>query len=213
MGRNKALLPIPDEGTPLLTHIVRRLQHLAEDGLIIVTNDPELAPALALPRNVRYLADAYPGAGALGGLATGLRACPAWGIFVACDMPLVNPALFAYLRRLALEVNGEMNGQRVARWDAVVPLVDGHGQPFHALYHPRCLSAIEARLAAGKLQAAGFLDQVRTRWVGEDELRPLDPALQSFTNVNTPAEWEQACVLLCESNGVRRERRSELAVR
>jgi molybdopterin-guanine dinucleotide biosynthesis protein A len=30
---------------------------------------------------------------------------------------------------------------------------------------------------------------VRVRTVPEDELRAVDPTLQSFTNANTPQEW------------------------
>ena len=44
--------------------------------------------------------DDYPGAGALGGLATGLARCSGWAIAVACDMPLVDPRLFAALAAL-----------------------------------------------------------------------------------------------------------------
>ena len=40
------------------------------------------------------------------------------------------------------------------------------------------------------------MPHVRTRFVGEDELRLADPDLYSFFNANTPDEWAQALSLL-----------------
>jgi hypothetical protein len=40
---------------------------------------------------------------------------------------------------------------------------------------------------------------VRVRYVQEDELRLLDPALHSFFNANTPAEWEAALNMMREN--------------
>ena len=66
----------------------------------------------------------------------------------------------------------------------------------HALYHPRCLPFVQARLAAGERRAICFLPDVRVRFVQEAELQQVDPMLQSFFNANTPAEWAQALALL-----------------
>ncbi|MCA1593355.1 MAG: molybdenum cofactor guanylyltransferase [Acidobacteria bacterium] len=42
--------------------------------------------------------------------------------------------------------------------------------------------------------ASRLLRQVRTHWVGFDELSRLDGADCFFVNVNTPEEYEQACL-------------------
>ncbi len=185
MGQDKALLTVPTSGQPLLHHIIQRLRHLPIEQLIVVSNHLTVAP-FELP--VTFVPDAYPGAGALGGIATGLQLCKAWGIFVACDMPLVNPRVFQFLCELANEQNAEGGDQ----WEAVVPHIDGYAQPLHALYQRRVLPAIQKRLAAGELRAASFLDDVRVRWVSETELRPIDPDFHSFFNANTPKEWTAA---------------------
>ncbi len=185
MGRPKALLPVPGSGQPLALHIVRRLRPLAPGGLVVVTNQVEIARLFPPEEGVLVLGDAYPG-GPLGGLATGLGACAGWAMAVACDMPLVSREVFAWLIQL---VSRELDAEGSARWDAVVPLVAGYPQSFHALYHRRCLPAIEATLQRGERRVAGFLADVRTRYVTEEEVRPLDPALRSFLNVNTPEEW------------------------
>src|SRR5690606_2957178 len=113
-----------------------------------------------------------------------------WALLVACDLPLINPALCARLAAIAHEDGG------ADQWDAVVPVIDSRDEPMHALYHPRCLEVIRALIAADERRAAAFLPHVRTRYVTEPELRLIDPDLRSFINVNTPEEWNAALRLL-----------------
>ncbi len=176
MGQPKALLPMPGSGEPLIRHIATQLLPLADD-LLVIANDPAVADALQ-PLPTRWLTDAYPDSGPLGGLATGLAACQGWCICVACDLPFVQPTLFRYL----IDQTGD-------GWDAIVPLVEDRPQPLHALYHHRALAAVEAALQTGKRRMDSFTSQVRVRFVTEDEVRPIDPELRSFVNVNTPEEW------------------------
>lgn len=185
MGTPKALLPMPQNGKPLLRHLLDQLAPIATGATVVVLNDRRLADALRLGEGVQVVPDAYPDGGPLGGIATGLRLCPGWAILLACDMPLVKPAVVRYLCSLAGPA-----------WRAIVPVVDQMPQPFHALYHRQLLSVIEKKLATGTRRAASFLDEVPTRWVSETELRPFDPALHSFINVNTPEEWAAACALM-----------------
>lgn len=193
MGQPKALLPVPPTNQALLLRIYCQLQGLVQHTCVIA-NDPNLPLRAGLPSAVPILADAYPNSGPLGGIATGLAACPDWGLFVACDMPLLNPALFAWFQGLA----SEQMPAGIERWDAIVPIIDNYPEPLHALYHRRCLPAIEARLAQGDRRANSFLPDVRVRNVADDELRRLDPELRSFFNANTPEEWDQALAMLRE---------------
>lgn len=191
MGTAKALLPVPPHGTPLIAHIAARLALLAADALVVVTNEPALPQAAQLPPGTIFVADAYPDTGTLGGIATGLQQASGWALVVACDLPLVSVELCAMLAGLAGE---QVEGQE--RWDAVVPVVDGYEEPLHALYHRRCLPAIEARLAAGQRRVISFMPDVRTLYVQEEQLRAADPQLHSFFNTNTPEEWAEAMRLL-----------------
>jgi molybdopterin-guanine dinucleotide biosynthesis protein A len=191
MGRSKALLPVPPAGMPLIAHVAQRLAVLPLAGVIVVANAPELPVQAHLPAATLFVPDAYPGTGTLGGIASGLQQVAGWAIVVACDLPLVSAALFARLAQLAAEQadDGE-------RWDAVVPVVGGYAEPLHALYHRRCLPAIETRLAQGQRRVISFLADVRTRDVSEEDLRTVDPDLHSFVNANTPAEWDAALQVL-----------------
>lgn len=191
MGAAKPLLPVPPHATPLIAHIAARLAPLGAARLVVVTNDPALPAQAQLPPHTLFVPDVYPDTGALGGIATGLQHAPGWAAVVACDLPLVSAALFQLLVALAGEkTDGE------DRWDAIVPVVGGYQEPLHALYHRRCLTAIEAQLAAGQRRVISFMPDVRTRYMAEDELRAVDAELHSFFNTNTPEEWTEALRLL-----------------
>ena len=196
MGRPKALLPTPPDGVPLIAHVARRLSPLGVTRTIVVANDPDLPIQAGLPPGTLFVPDAYPETGTLGGIATGLQQVAGWAIVVACDLPLVSAGLFALLAALASEQ--EAGGDR---WDAIVPVVGGYEEPLHALYHRRCLPAIEARLAQGQRRVISFMGDVRTCYVAEADLRRADPQLHSFINANTPEEWQTARQLLVAPDG------------
>ncbi len=208
MGQPKALLAVPTPApapapTPaparsLIIHIAARLQPLAPTQTFVVANAAvahglrawrQAVPDDDAPDDFALLPDREPPAGPLGGLAMGLARCKGWAALVACDMPLVNPALFEELLR-------EVGEQPAEGLDAVVPVVAGRAQPLHALYHRRCLPAIETRLQAGERRMDAFFADVNVRYVDEEQLRSIEPTLQSFTNVNTPQAWRGALALL-----------------
>ncbi len=189
-GRHKALLPVPPRGQPLIDYIVGLLAPLSPAEVVIVANSPAVREAVETREqpSARVVLDLWPGSGSMGGIATGLTYCRDWAIVAACDMPFVNLALFGMLCQLASEVDGD--GRR--RWDAVVPRVDGYPQMLHTLYHVDMLPSFRRCMRDGDLKLLRVLHGTRVRYVGEEEMTPVDPGLRSFTNVNTPAEWELA---------------------
>lgn len=188
MGRNKALLRLGDE--LLIVRIMRRLQPLATAGAIVVTNDADVAGVVDAEPGVRVVADHWPQGGALGGLASGLALSSGWTMAVACDMPFVDAGLFRHLASLANDA-----------CDAVVPQTESHAQGFHALYHPRCLPAMEACLDEGRLALMAALDRLRVRWVAGDELAYAMTTADAFLNVNTPEEWAAVQMRLHNKTG------------
>jgi len=197
MGMDKALLAVPPHGTPLIRHVIDQLSGLVSGQTFVIANDPSLAAKAGLPPSVHQIPDRYPGAGSLGGLATGLALCSGWAMVIACDMPLVSPALFAKLAALTGETGVTKACGKV--WDAIIPTTEGYPQPLHGLYHRRCLPAMEAMLGQGNLRIVNLYGSIRVRYVDEPELRRIDPDLHSFFNVNTPEDWQQALLLMSQS--------------
>ena len=185
LGRDKAIEPL--DGHSLITRVIDRLSHLTQETVVVVVNDDERASVLPLPDSAKVAVDAYPDKGSLGGIFTGLSAAEAgWGIVVACDMPFLNTDLLRHMLSLR-------DGT-----DAVVPIVETRPEPTHAVYSKACLPHIERRLKADDLKIARFFDEVRVRFVPEEEVDKLDPDHLSFFNINTQQDLDRALALVAQ---------------
>jgi molybdopterin-guanine dinucleotide biosynthesis protein A len=174
MGRPKALLPFNDE--PLIAHIVRALQHLFPDIVVVAAPDQELPQ---LPATLAR--DEVPFQGPVGGIFYGLKAAGGEFCFVtSCDAAFLNYSLILNLL------------SQISNYDVVVPFWQNRFQPLHAVYRRSVLPLLQAQLARGELRPIFLYDKVRTRKIGEEEIRRCDPEGLSFLNMNTPADYEFA---------------------
>ena len=124
------------------------------------------------------VSDIVPGCGPLGGLHAALTRARHDTLFlVACDMPYVSTALIEYLLSLAGGV------------DAVVPRSKRGYHPMCAVYTRACLEPAAARLADRRLTMRELLENVRTRAVELEEIRPFGDPEKLLANVNTPADY------------------------
>ncbi len=183
MGRDKAFVELA--GKPLIQHTLDRCADLGQAETILITNQPAAYAHLNLP----MYGDAMPGTGALGGIYTALLRgqCPIL-LALACDMPFVNSALLRF-----------MLAQLDANTDIVVPRVNDYPQGMHAIYRKSCLDAIRQQLQRNRLKIIGFYPAMRVRYLDEADYAAFDPQARSFTNLNTPAELEQARAQLLDS--------------
>lgn len=172
MGSDKANLLLG--GQTLLQRVIATMQQIFP-RVIISVRQPR--PDIALPQvcDERAGAGAPPGAGPLAGLVAGLsQVNTPWAFAVACDMPFVAPALVEQLAKYR------------SKYQAVVPVVQGHPQPLAAFYAAGCLAAMRAHLAGGgKRSLRAALEQLQVRYVDEAELLQADPALRSFFDLDT----------------------------
>lgn len=174
MGQNKSFVLLGDK--PVFEHVLARLL-LLERPVSVITNTPEHYAKYNLP----MIPDMLSGLGTLGGIYTAIQTSKTdYTLCVACDMPFLNTSLLRYLIGLCGE------------HDLIVPRIGKYFEPLHAIYRKTCIDPIDRQLKKNILQASGFYDAVKMRIVEETEIRPHDPDLRSFMNLNTPDDLAAA---------------------
>jgi molybdopterin-guanine dinucleotide biosynthesis protein A len=166
-------------GERILDRLVGVMTAALGEPPLLVANAPD---ARSWRPDLRTVADARPGLGALGGIYTAVVEAPAPVVCVAWDMPFVSVSL---IRALA----GALD-----RNDAVLPQSSGRRgvEPLCAAYGPACRDAIADSLDGGDLRAIGFHDRIRVGILPLAEVRALaDPDLLFF-NVNTADDLAKA---------------------
>jgi molybdopterin-guanine dinucleotide biosynthesis protein A len=175
MGREKALLEIG--GEPLILRTARLVGLVA--GSATVIGETPAIRALGL----RSVADDWPGAGPLGGIATALRASNAeWSLVVACDLPYLTKAWLEYLVARALESDA----------DAVIAMNEGGAEPLCAAYRETAEPAIRSAVALGNRKVRSMLENLRGEVIEPEEWKRFDSDGYLFKNMNSPEDYEEA---------------------
>lgn len=156
-------------GPTLLEYTVARAATVSSEVLVVL-NDAEAWPDL----QARCLPDAYPDCGPLGGLISGLQALTAEAALVlACDMPLLEPALLAAL--ITKPIVGDVR--------CLVRTPTGP-EPLLAVYQRRCLPIAETLLQRGERRMSALLHELQREEYGPAWWQRYDPTGRSFTNIN-----------------------------
>ena len=180
MGRDKALLPFGPE--LMLQRVVRLLGEVVpSERIVVVAAQGQALPAL--PADVRVARDEIADRGPLEGLYAGLTALGLQvdAVYVtACDVPLLEP-------RFVTELFARLGEHQI-----VVPRSAEHYHPLSAVYRAAVLAPV-TRLRAQQRMAPRYLfDEVATLAVPVDELRTVDPQLDSLANLNRPEDYTAA---------------------
>lgn len=128
MGRDKALLDW--KGRPLLVHLATIVQQSTGSATIVGAHEKygHLGFSIVTDRDAGF--------GPLEGIRAALEHSGAdWNLIIACDMPYLNPEL----------LGGLLAAAELSDFDCLMP----KGQPLCAVYHRRCLPAIEQALQNG----------------------------------------------------------------
>jgi molybdopterin-guanine dinucleotide biosynthesis protein A len=177
MGRDKRRLRLWGESGPrLLDHMITLAQSVCAE-VVVVLNDVDAWPELS----VRCVPDAYPGTGPLGGFASGFAAVTHdTALLLACDMPLIPPALLHALLHTPL--------QHDIRCLCRPPHPP---EPFAARYQRRCLQYAEQLLANGEHRMSALLSTATCDVRGPAWWHTYDPTGQSFINLNSTTDLHQ----------------------
>jgi molybdenum cofactor guanylyltransferase len=184
MGTAKAALDFG--GLPIILRLVVELGRVADDVIVVAApkeSEPyciEQVLARRLPA-ITLLRDRAAFAGPVDALSDGLRTARHDVVFAcSCDLPLLRADVALGLCAM------------LSRHDAAIPQIQGRLQPLCAAYHQRCSRVLAEMSAQGERRLSAVVTKLDVRRVAESELRPIDPKLTSFLNVNTPEDYSRA---------------------
>ena len=176
MGRDKALLEL--RGVSLLVRTVSLVESVVARPTVIGHADRYRSLGL------HTIADDWPSAGPLGGIATALRTSEAsWSLVVACDLPYLTKAWLNYLVGRALAAEAA---------DVLLPLTLRGAEPLCAMYHKRCEPAIHRALDRGTRKVTDALAGIQLETIDPAKWEAFDPDGLLFKNMNSPADYEEA---------------------
>jgi molybdopterin-guanine dinucleotide biosynthesis protein A len=178
MGRPK--LSLPFAGELMLPRIVRILSQVVQPIVVVAAPDQELP---ALPEGVLITRDDRPHDGPLRGIACGLQRLQglADAAYVSsCDVPLLKPE---FVREMIA---------RLGDHEIAVPDENGFVHPLAGVYRTHLAAKAREILDAGGRRPLSLIEQSRSLRADVNELRSVDPSLDSLRNLNTLEDYEAA---------------------
>jgi len=184
MGRDKALLDLG--GVTLIARTLNLIMSIADQCTIVGEAkrlDSSAAEGAAKMNWMHVIADDFPGAGPLGGIAAALRAARSeWNLIVACDLPYLTREWLEFLVAWGLRSDA----------DVVLPMNERGAEPLCGMYRKRAETAIREALARGTRKVTDGLAEVHTEFIELAEWKPFDSDGLLFKNMNSPADYEEA---------------------
>lgn len=178
MGRPKLTLPF---GNELMLPRVVRILSVVVSPIVVVAAPEQDVPEL--PPDVMIARDEKEGRGPLAGLAVGLarlQSLAAAAYVSSCDVPLLKREFIQHMIA------------RLGPHEIAIPHAVGFHQPLAAVYRVTLVPRVRELLAADRLSPVSLVESSDTLIVSEDELREIDPNLESLINTNSPEEYEAA---------------------
>jgi molybdenum cofactor guanylyltransferase len=194
MGRPKSQLDF--HGETFLATLIRRFKTANYSVVVVGAADADsqmgldpayqpLRPSMVSSREsaqpfVRFAQDEKAGLGPLEGLRIGLAELQPFFEFAfvtACDCPLLKLEIIEFMLT------------RVGSFQAVVPRKDGQVYGLTAIYRTDICSFIEQQLETGQRSVKGLVENLDTKYIEAEELRIVDPNLDSLLNVNSPDDY------------------------
>jgi len=166
------------QGRTFIERLVDTLRGLV-DEIILVARDPEQCRRFDHLSGVRCITDIRQGIGPIGGLHAGTFAAQGDLIFVsACDMPCIEAGVIAYL----FSAIGDHQAA-IPSWNADLL------EPLMAVYRRDAI--MEYLKTHESYSLRPMIRSMDTLYVPVNDLRPFDPELRSFTNINKLEDLEQ----------------------
>ena len=170
-------------GRAILERVVSGLAFLDADT-IVVTSEGRGDICEGLSR-CKTVFDFIPQGGPLASIYTGMSFTEQEYSFVcAGDMPFVSKDVISYMA-------GEIKDN-----DIVIPEIGGGLQTMHAIYSRRCYPYLNRALQMGSGRLRYLISQMKVRKISEEELRGIDPDLESLFDIDSKNDLTLACQML-----------------
>lgn len=176
LGTNKSELLL-NEKTFLQT-IVETLHEVTARIVLVGRVDPSKH---SLPPETVIAVDQKHDRGPLEGIRVGLKrledTCQ-YAFVTSCDVPLLSPQLVTFL------------WEQLGEHDGIVPFRGDRRYGMTAIYRTSMHTSIEKRIANDRLRVRDLTEGFNINRIPVDDLRVVDPMLDSLTNVNTPDDYQ-----------------------
>lgn len=186
-GQDKCLIRLARK--PLILHVVDRVSAIVDEIAVVVGSSSQKEMfATSLKSEAKILVDKINMQNPLVGALTGFENIKAdYSLLLPCDMPFVSRQVATLLLDLCVG-----KGAAIPRWP------NGYIEPLQSAYHVKsAVNAAQKALGEGKLNLASMIDNISgVRYISTLVLQQFDPKLLTFFNVNTPAEFKKAELLL-----------------
>jgi len=172
--QDKAILKL--NGKRLIDIVISKLKHIVGDNIIIV------GPPERYPSYKKVVPDLFNKKGLLIGLYSGLKASASrYNLVVGCDMPFLKVELLQYMR------------DKIGSNDIIIPrYTKSYIEPLCAIYNKDCLKVMERNIKAGILSIRRIFPYLKVKYIEEEEIKRIDPKLNSFFNINFKEDFIRA---------------------
>lgn len=176
MGQPKLSLPFGN--STMLNRVVKLHQQVVSPVVVVAAPNQELP---VLSDDVIIARDECEYRGPLAGILAGLEALDglADAAYVSpCDTPLLNPKFIS--RMIGL----------LGTHDLAIPRDDKYHHPLAAVYRVSLRDAIRSLIASDRMRPLFLVEQSDSVIIDVDDLKDIDPKLDSLANINTPEDYQ-----------------------
>jgi len=172
--QDKAILKL--NGKRLIDIVISKLKHIVGGNIIIV------GPQEKYPSYKQVVSDLFYQKGLMVGLYSGLKASASrYNLVVGCDMPFLKVELLQYMR------------DKIGSNDIIIPrYAKSYIEPLCAIYSKACLEIMKRNIEAGILSIRRIFPYLKVKYIEEEEIKKVDPELNSFFNINYKEDFIRA---------------------
>jgi molybdopterin-guanine dinucleotide biosynthesis protein A len=184
MGYHKFQLPFGDK--TILECVVKNLQSATSRPVIAVASQDTVDDVrkIAEQLDVQVAVDQRTNSGPLEGMRVGLKtaACDSeWAFVTSCDVPLIRNEVIQLLCRQISLADPSL--------EAVIPVSESRVYGMTAVYQCKVHSKIDSMIEARQLRVSDLATKLVTKKIGIEDVRRVDPNLESMKNLNTKSQY------------------------